>query len=159
MTGQATVHTHLKRPGWLAPVSLGLAVLGLLDAIYLTYEHFTGGTTLACSDSGQVDCLQVTTSKWSEIAGVPVAVLGLIFFVGMTVLCLPTVWRRGPAVLVPIRIGASVVGLLMVFYLLWAEFFQIHAICLWCTGVHIITFLLLIVLVLGEIFTSVDLDT
>lgn len=158
MTDVTQVRTQLRRPRWLAPVSLLLAVLGLLDSIYLTFEHFTDGATLACSDTGTVDCLQVTTSSWSQIAGIPVAVLGLVYFVAMTVLCLPVVWRRGPAVLVPIRIVSSVVGLLMVFYLLWAEFFQIHAICLWCTGVHIITFLLLIVLVLGEIFTSVDLD-
>jgi len=82
---------------------------------------------------------------------VPVALLGLLFFVGMTVLCLPQVWRRTTATLDAVRIVAAGIGLLMVFYLLWAEFLKIHAICLWCTGVHVITFLLFFVLLFGQI--------
>ncbi|WP_307864690.1 vitamin K epoxide reductase family protein [Allobranchiibius sp. CTAmp26] len=135
-------------------MSLGLSVLGLAVSIYLTYEHFTGSSTLACSGSGQVDCLRVTTSQWSKLLGVPVALLGLLFFVAMTALCLPRVWRRAPRSLDLVRIAATGVGLLMVFYLIWAEFFRIHAICLWCTGVHVITFVLFFVLVFGLLFTD-----
>jgi uncharacterized membrane protein len=69
----------------------------------------------------------------------------------MTVLCLPPVWRRTSAALDTVRIVAAGVGLLMVCYLLWAEFVQIHAICLWCTGVHVITFVLFFALVFGQI--------
>ena len=142
---------QLRHPRWLAPTTLVLSVLGLADAAYLTFEHYSGSTTLACSDSGAVDCAKVTTSQWSSIAGVPVALLGLLFFVGMTALCLPQVWRRSTPTLDTIRIGAAGVGLLMVFYLLWAEFLQIHAICLWCTGVHVITFVLFFALLFGQI--------
>ncbi|TWP34427.1 vitamin K epoxide reductase family protein [Leekyejoonella antrihumi] len=148
----------MKRPGWLPPTSLVLCVLGLLDAAYLTYEHYSGSTSLACSDTQLVNCTKVTTSQWSELAGIPVALLGLLFFIAMTLLCLPVVWRRAPQLVQQIRLGAAAIGLLMVFYLVWAEFFKIHAICLWCTGVHVITFVLLIVLVLGEIFSHVELD-
>lgn len=135
-------------------MSLGLSVLGLAVSIYLTYEHFTGSSTLACSGSAQVDCLRVTTSQWSTLLGVPVALLGLLFFVAMTALCLPPVWRRAPRSLDLARIAATAVGLVMVFYLIWAEFFRIHAICLWCTGVHLITFVLFFVLVFGLLFTD-----
>lgn len=142
---------RLRHPRWLAPTTLVLSVLGLTDSAYLTYEHFTGSTSLACSDSGAVDCTKVTTSEWSSIVGIPVALLGLLFFVAMTALCLPAVWRRTTATLDNVRIGAAGIGLLMVFYLLWAEFVKIHAICLWCTGVHVITFVLFFVLLFGQI--------
>ena len=158
MSAGSAVKVRLKRPGWLAPTTLVLSVLGLLDAAYLTYEHYTGSTSLACSETAHVNCTRVTTSQWSELAGIPVALLGLLFFIAMTVLCLPVVWRRAPGYVQQLRLGGAAVGLLMVFYLLWAEFFKIHAICLWCTGVHIITFVLLIVLVVGEIFSHYDVD-
>lgn len=142
------------RPRWLAPTALSLSALGLAVSIYLTYEHFTGSATLACSGTGQVDCLKVTTSQWSELLGIPVALLGLLFFAAMCVLCLPPVWRRTTRSLDLARIVATGVGLLMVFYLLWAEFFKIHAICLWCTGVHVITFVLFFTLIFGLLFTD-----
>ncbi len=158
MISDTAVSVRLRRPGWLMPTSLGLSIIGLLIAAYLTYEHYSGSTTLACSETTHVNCTKVTTSQWSEIFGVPVALLGLLFFVAMTILCLPVVWKRAPSIVQHIRMASACIGMLMVFYLLWAEFFQIHAICLWCTGVHITTFLLLIVLVLGEIFSSIELD-
>jgi uncharacterized membrane protein len=122
-----------------------LCLCGLGAAGYLTYEHYTGSTTLACSDTGTVNCLKVTTSTYSKVAGVPVALLGLLFFVAMTVLCSPMVWSLSSGrlrVLGRIRLLASGVGVLSVFYLVWAELFRIDAICLWCTGVHVITVLL-----------------
>jgi len=74
-------------------VAFGLCSVGVLISTYLTYEHFTDSTTLACSDSGTVNCLKVATSLWSVIAGVPVAVAGLAFFLAMTLLCAPTRWH------------------------------------------------------------------
>ena len=129
-------------PRWAPTTSLVLCVLGLLDSAYLTYEHFTSSATLACSDTGAINCLKVTTSSYASIAGVPVAVLGLVFFVVMTGLCLPAAWRSPSPAVHRARLGASVVGLLMVFYLVYVELFRLDAICLWCTFVHVLTFAL-----------------
>ncbi|MEP6650050.1 MAG: vitamin K epoxide reductase family protein [Lapillicoccus sp.] len=136
-------------PGWLAPLALTWNVLGLAVSAYLTFEHYTGSTTLACPASGAVDCAKVTSSAWSSILGIPVAPLGLVFFVVMLVLCRPSLLRRRSTALDVARLGFCGVGLLMALYLLWAELFQIHAICLWCTGVHILTFLLFVTLLFG----------
>ena len=47
----------------------------------------------------------------------------------------------------------------MVFYLIWAEAFRIKAICLWCTGVHVTTFLLMVVVLVAYALTpSTALD-
>lgn len=121
-------------------VSLLLCVAGLADATYLTFEHYTQSASLLCSDKGTINCLAVTTSSYSDFHGAPVALLGLLYFVGMTALCLPVAWRL-PALRWVRMIGATT-GVLFVFYLVWAELFRINAICLWCSGVHVITILL-----------------
>ena len=141
-------------PGWLAPLSLTWCVLGLVVAEYLTYEHYTGSTTLACPASGAVDCAKVTSSAWSSILGIPVAPLGLVFFAVMFVLCLPGLLRRRSAALDVARLGLCGIGLFIALYLLWAELFQIHAICLWCTGVHVLTFLLFVTLLFGPVLSE-----
>ena len=120
------------RPGALVP-----AVLGLAFAIYLTVEHYTPSTTLACPESATVNCQKVTTSSYSHVLGIPVALLGAVYFVVMTVLVLPPAWRAGP--LRPVRLLGAVVGMISVLYLVWAELFQIGAICLYCTAVHVCT--------------------
>jgi len=129
-------------PRWPGLVGTVLSVLGLGVAGYLTYEHFTSSSTLACSDNGVVNCLKVTTSSYSEVAGVPVAVLGLVFFAVMLVLQLPPMWRRPEPVIRWGRLAWAVVGLGTVLYLLFAELFEIDAICLWCTSVHVLTLVL-----------------
>lgn len=141
-----------QRPRWLVPSAIGISILGVLVSAYLTYEHATENASLLCTDSGAVNCVKVTTSQWSKVLGIPVAYLGLLFFVGMLAISLPMVWRRYPA-LDRVRLAAAGVGMLFVLYLLWAEFFKINAICIWCTAVHILTFLLLITLVVGAILT------
>ena len=142
-----------SRPGWLAPTSMVLSVGGLLVSAYLTFEHFTANATLACSIGGVVDCAKVTTSAWSTFMGVPVALLGLLYFVSVIPLMLPSVWRRSVPWLDWLRIGWVTIGLGMVLYLVWAELFRINAICLWCTVVHVITFVLWILVLFGQILS------
>lgn len=124
-------------PAWCA---FALSLIGLAVSAYLTYEHFTGSTTLACSDTGTVNCLKVTTSQWSVILGVPVAVAGLAFYAAMTLLCLPI---SAVTPLHLIRIAFCAIGMLMVLWLIYVELFKVGAICLWCTTIHVTTFLLL----------------
>jgi len=89
----------------------------------------------------------VTTSPQSEIFGIPVAMLGLAFFVPMLLLCLPAAWRSTDRRIHLARLVWSVVGLGTIVYLIVTELFVIKAICLWCSGVHLITFLLFVLTV------------
>jgi len=147
-----TVGEVREVPRWLGALALAWCLLGLLVSAYLTYEHLTGSTTLACPANGSIDCARVTSSEWSQILGVPVAPLGLVFFGAMLALCLPSVLGRASATVDRIRLGLCGIGLLTALYLLWAELFQVHAICLWCTGVHLLTLLLFATLVVGGAF-------
>lgn len=126
-------------------VGFGLSVLGAAISAYLTFEHYTQSASLVCAENGVVNCLNVTTSAWSLLFGIPVALLGLGFFVLMTALYLPAVATRLPAA--PLgwaRLGLAVAGVVMALYLVWAEFFMIGQICLWCTGAHLLAAALLL---------------
>ncbi len=120
-----------------------VSLLGLADSAYLTYQHFSESTTFAgCSESGAVNCVAVTTSAWSHVGVFPVSVLGLAFFVFMVVVNSRWGWKAPWSIVHWVRLGSVVVGMVFVLYLIWAELFRINAICLYCTGVHILTFIL-----------------
>jgi uncharacterized membrane protein len=127
-------------PRWPGLVGTASSVAGLGVAGYLTYEHYTGSSSLVCSDKGIVNCLEVTTSIYSNVIGIPVADLGLVFFVVMLALQLPYMWNRPEPIIRRARLGWATVGLASAFYLLYTELFRIDAICLWCTAVHVLTF-------------------
>jgi uncharacterized membrane protein len=117
--------------------SLCFASIGLAISSYLTIEHYSGSPALACPENAAINCAKVTTSTWSRLGGIPVAVLGLVYFAVMTLLVVPSAWRRH--LLDPVRVAGAAAGMAMVIYLLWAELFRVGAICLWCTAVHVCT--------------------
>ena len=77
---------------WQPIASLLLSIYGLGASIYLTITHFQP-KALACVSNSTFNCEKVTQSPQSEIFGIPVAMLGLVFFVPMLLLCLPAAWR------------------------------------------------------------------
>jgi uncharacterized membrane protein len=123
-----------RRPGGLRLAGLVLAVLGLGIAGYLTYVHYSGATPVCEISHG---CEKVQTSEWSKLAGVPVALLGLLGYVGIL-----------GALLVPGENGAigaaalSWIGFGFSAYLTYREVFTIDAICIWCVGSAIVLMLL-----------------
>jgi uncharacterized membrane protein len=130
---------------WLRWATFGLAILGLAASAYLTYTHFTDSALAGCTEtSGAVNCGKVTTSPQSIVFGIPVAVLGLAFYVFLVAIMSPFAWRSRRREVALVRMVSLVVGIGFVLYLLYAELFQIGAICLYCTSVHIITFLLFV---------------
>jgi uncharacterized membrane protein len=143
-------------PRWIAPTTLGLSVLGLAVSVYLTVEHYTSSTTLACPETGVINCQKVTTSAQSAVFGIPVAVLGLVFFVLVLPACLPAAWRSGNPALRWGRVLFALVGVGFVVYLLYTELFVLDAICLYCTAVHVLTLALFAVIALGT--ASLDSD-
>jgi uncharacterized membrane protein len=147
-------------PAWAVWTSLVLGVIGLGIAIYLTYEHYTGNKSLVCSDNGAVNCAKVTTSKWSSLLGVPVAVYGLVFFVVLIPLLLPKAWAATDPRVRRARLAVVSAGMASVIYLVCIEAFKVRAICLWCTGVHVITFLLfLLVLIVTAMTAPLEMPT
>ena len=137
-------------PLWYQAATWALAIAGLGVSIYLTIAHYSSSSILVCSDKGLVNCGLVTTSPESMVFGVfPVAVLGLAFFVFMAAATSPWAWRLKFPALAWIRVASVVVGIGFVLYLVYTELFTLNAICLWCTSVHVLTFLLFALVVGG----------
>ena len=129
---------------WLQIATLVLALAGLGVSIYLTIAHFTESALAGCSESGLVNCTKVTTSPQSYVFGIPVAVLGLAFFVFAVAIMSPWAWQSARREVHLVRIASMVVGIGFVLYLIYAELFIIGSICLYCTSVHAITFVLFV---------------
>lgn len=103
-----------------------LALLGLAIATYLTVIHYAGIKPI-CSLSG--GCEKVQSSSYSKLAGIPVAVLGLV---GYLAILASGAWRGESG-----RFAAALVALTgfgFSAYLTYREIFTIKAICQWCVA-------------------------
>jgi uncharacterized membrane protein/protein-disulfide isomerase len=131
------MHSTARR--WL----LAFAALGLLSSGTSTYVHYQllrdRGYTSFCDINTTVTCTQSYLSRYGSFGGVPVALLGLLWFVLAALLAWVAVRGRGDA-----RESApgylfvlSTVGLAMVLYLGYAAFFLLKAVCLLCVGTYI----------------------
>jgi uncharacterized membrane protein len=150
--------------------TLILSVIGLGVAVYATILHYDSNIVVACPATGAIDCQAVMTSAQSVVFGIfPVAVLGMAFFLFMIAINSPWAWRgKFPAALDRFggralnsrpelirwtRLGSIIVGMGFAIYLIFAELVQIQKICLWCTSVHIVTFLLFVIIVFNASFS------
>jgi uncharacterized membrane protein len=131
---------------WVVVASSLLSLAGLGIAVYLTVAHFAK-VPLACSDTGLVNCEKVTTSAQSYFLGIPVAVLGLGFYVVMVALNSPWAWRAADRRVHMVRLALLVGGICFALYLVACELLIIGNICLWCTSVHVVTFVLFVLVV------------
>src|SRR3989339_382266 len=57
-----------------------LILLGFADSVFLTWEHYAL-TSVGCPVSPWINCLAVTSSKYSEIFGIPLSLLGSLYYV------------------------------------------------------------------------------
>jgi uncharacterized membrane protein len=116
---------------------IALAVIGVGVTTYLTYIHYAG-INPACT-AGQ-SCIKVQTSQWSKLDGIPVAVLGLIGYIGI----LGTLLVRDREEARLGTLGLTVIGFAFSVYLTYRELFSIHAICEWCVSSAVILTILFI---------------
>jgi uncharacterized membrane protein len=110
----------------LRTAAVACCALGLAIAGYLTYVHYAGISPVCEIAHG---CEKVQTSHWSAVAGVPVALLGLIGYAGI----LAALFLPGEAGLMAAA-GQAVVGAGFSAYLTYREVFTIDAICIWCVA-------------------------
>jgi uncharacterized membrane protein len=101
-----------------------VALAGVVLATYLTSAHYADGS-LVCPIGG--GCETVQESEYAEIAGVPVAVLGLGAYVVLLALVL---WDTPTAHLAAAAI--AFVGFMFSAYLLVIQSFVLEAFCVWC---------------------------
>ncbi len=119
-------------------VAGAVALVGAALAGYLTWVHYDESALVCVAGGG---CETVQQSAYAEIAGVPVALLGLIAYSSVVGL---VVWDTPIA-----RLGAAMiafVGLAFSLYLLVLQLFVIDAVCTWCVVNDVVVAPLLAVL-------------
>ncbi len=98
-------------------------------------------------------CETVQKSKYAELAGVPVALIGLIGYVGI----LASFLLRGDNGRLA-RVALTAIGFAFSAYLTYLELFEIHAICQWCVGSAVIMTVLLALSVYDFLSPEPDSD-
>jgi uncharacterized membrane protein len=130
-----------RRIGLRDLLTLGLAVAGIAVAAYLTVIHYDDRLLLC----GAGDCHTVQQSKYAELGGIPVAILGLAMYLAILGLGASRVLRpeiRFWATALACAIALS--GFLYAAYLTYVELWVIDAICQWCVLSAAITTAILI---------------
>ncbi|HEY2571054.1 MAG TPA: vitamin K epoxide reductase family protein [Solirubrobacteraceae bacterium] len=114
-----------------------LTALGLVVASYLTYIHYAGIKPLCGTNGG--GCEIVQTSVYSKLAGVPVALIGLLGYIAIlgSLLVRETETSRFATV------AFTVVGFGFSAYLTYRELFSIHHICEYCVSSAVIVTILM----------------
>jgi uncharacterized membrane protein len=105
---------------------LVLSVIGIGVAGYLTYVHYEGLKVLCLSSGG---CETVQASRYAKLDGVPVALLGLLGYVGI----LGSLAIRGETGRIA-GFAIALIGFGFSMYLTYRELFTIKAICQWCVS-------------------------
>ena len=101
-----------------------VALAGVAVAGYLTYVHYQPDALICTSGGG---CETVQDSSYAELAGIPVALLGLLGYVAVLVL---VAWDSELARTLAAAIALVAAGFAV--YLIVLQAFVIDAWCIWC---------------------------
>ena len=113
------------RPGLLLA---GLDLVGLVVALYLSSVELRGDLPYCGPLHG---CETVALSEYSRIAGIPVAVFGVLL--SLSLLTLAIAWiHSGRLALLAAHYGLSLVGVVFEVYFTYLEVAVIGAVCVWC---------------------------
>ena len=113
--------------GNLRRVIAFVSVVGIAVATYITIVESGGGSPVCVAGGG--GCATVAESSYSHIAGINIAIFGIIGYVGifLTAFFVADWARFGGFVMSLGGFGFSV-------YLTYLEIWVIEAICQWCVG-------------------------
>ncbi len=135
------MHSYQKK---LALTILIFSILGVFVSAYATYQHYRPSGRSFCNLNNVVSCDIVNKSKYSEIAGIPVAIIGIIGYLVLAGLAGMLLTRRKEHMGRPALVILSGGALLFSFYLTFVEFFWLGALCLLCITSQIIILLIFI---------------
>lgn len=130
----------------LSQVSIALTILGLLVSVYMTIYKFTSNDKMCI---GSKDCSVVNASRYSEVSGVPVAVIGVL---GYAALLAVQLLERKPGFVqengTMIFFGLSVTGFIFTLYLIYLEIVLIKAYCPFCITSQVVMTLIFVISVI-----------
>lgn len=104
-----------------------VAVLGFIDAIWLTISYYRGH--IGCSVVA--GCQNVLDSNYSSIYNVPVALLGALFYAFIIINVAHHLVHKSKLSLLALKIVPAI-GFLISLYLIYLQLYIIKAICIYC---------------------------
>jgi len=107
-----------------------VSLLGFMDSTYLAVKKLTGSEVTCTIVHG---CDTVTSSSYSEIFGIPVALLGSLFYLMILVLSIAYLDRKKEKLLSCIS-KLTWIGLIASVYFMVVQAFILHAYCIYCIG-------------------------
>jgi uncharacterized membrane protein len=115
---------------WLYRASVVLAILGLLVSIYMTIYKIYRVESM-CLGSG--DCSTVNASRYSEVNGIPVAVIGILGYAAILAALHFETRNRFFKQNSPMMIfGMGLTGFIFTVWLVYVEIALLKAICPFC---------------------------
>jgi len=127
-------------------ISIALAILGTLVSVYMTIFKLTENQKMCLGNGG---CSVVNSSSYSEVSGIPVALLGVGGYLAILAILLIEnrikFFRQNGTLIV---FGLSLAGFLFTLYLIYVELALIHALCPFCVTSQITMTILFILSVI-----------
>ncbi len=114
-------------PAWIPIVVLIVALAGFADAVYLTIEHYSN-VIPPCNIGG---CETVLTSRYSQVIGVPVSLIGSVYYLFISVLLLVYLDTK-KEIYLRIPFLVSILGIITSLWFIFLMIFVIKAFCPYC---------------------------
>jgi len=149
---------HVYSNKYTKAILFALSIIGLIAAgiVFVDYyiensnslpfcgvEEGLGGTTL------QVSC-SVISSSFSRVFGIPLDFLAIAWF-SLNLILLAVLVNMNKGKVMTLLLAWSILGVLVVPYLIYIELYVLHTLCIYCTTMHIaivLNFLLILYLFL-----------
>ncbi len=118
---------------------IGLNILAVPTSIYLTYLHYkpAGGEGSFCNISEKFNCDIVNKSIYSELFGIPVAILGGIAYMLLLIFSIRGLFKD-QSKLIPLVYFCVIGATVFTLYLTGIEIFVLKAFCLFCLTLQVI---------------------
>jgi uncharacterized membrane protein len=113
---------------WIIIAFFFLALVGFADATFLAVEHYRGVTPPCSIVEG---CEEVTTSKYSMVGPIPIALIGSLYYLTILVLTVGYLDLKKYS-LIKLAAYLSFAGFITSLGLIYLQLFVIDAICLYC---------------------------
>jgi len=108
-----------------------LATIGILDAGYLTYEHYIHAIPPCSLHAFLADCGSVLTSKYATLFGIPIALFGVLYYLSLLITVTMIVLQPHKLLSIAVLTFATIGALTSLSFVL-LQIFVLHAICVYC---------------------------
>ena len=117
-----------KKSQWLLVGFAIFSLIGFLDASYLTIQHYNNGILPCLIFSG---CDKVTSSSYAKVAGMPVSLLGVGYYLAILIITI-LYFDAGNKRVFSLLKTLPIAGFVATLWFLFLQFFVIKAICFYC---------------------------